>query len=186
MNWSLLIVLVAIVLIITIKREPFTELFGFSGHTKPQVQVRLGDDKPNLVGYTKVEASLDNDMIQKFILKTSGEITKRTGICAYIIETTQLNKYEKDGVELYECVFMAIRSSGFTFGFSVSAYFEVQGGGEPRLVSLSTPATGADAPGDITPFIDGESGKEFIEYKLVKENAVPRLNELEMVKNKLM
>lgn len=186
MNWSLLIVLVAIVFIITIKREPFTELFGFSGHTKPQVQVRLDDNKPNLAEYTQVEVSLDHDIIQKLILKTSDEITKRTGICAYIIETTQLNKYVKDDVELYECVFMAVRSSGFTFGFSVSAYFEVQGGGEPRLVSLRTQPVGVDAPTDISPFIEGESGKEFIEYKLVKENAVPRLNELEMAKNNLM
>lgn len=186
MNWSLLIILLAIVLLITIKREPFTEMFGFSGHTKPTLEVRLDDAKPRLNEFTQVEAAVDHDLIQNLILKTSDEITKRTGICAYIIETTQLNKYMKDGLELYECVFMAVRSSGFTFGFSVTAYFEVEGGGRPRLTSLRTQPVGVDTDMDISPFIEGESGKEFIDYKLVKESAVPTRSGLETAKNNLM
>jgi hypothetical protein len=59
MKWSLTIILIAIVLLITVRREPFTEIFGFSGYTKPTGSIRLDDAKPNLSGYTQAEADID-------------------------------------------------------------------------------------------------------------------------------
>ncbi len=128
MNWSLTIVLIAIVLLLTVRREPFTEIFGFSGHTKPTGRIRLDDTKPNLSGYRQAEVSIDNDMMQEFVLQTNKEIAKRTGLCTYIIETVNVQKYVGEDKEIYECVFMTVKNSGFSFGFTVAAYFEVTNG----------------------------------------------------------
>ena len=63
MNWSLTIVLIAIVLLLTVRREPFTEVFGFSGYKKPTGSIRLDDARPDLSGYSQAEADIDNDMM---------------------------------------------------------------------------------------------------------------------------
>ena len=87
MNWSLTIVLIAIVLLLTVRREPFTEVFGFSGYKKPVGSIRLDDTRPDLSGYSQAEATVDNDMMEEFVLQANQEIAKRTGLCTYIIET---------------------------------------------------------------------------------------------------
>jgi hypothetical protein len=184
MNWSLTIVLIAIVLLLTVRREPFTEMFGFSGHTRPVGRIRLDDTKPNLVGYSQAEANLDNDMMQEFVLQTNKEIAKRTSLCTYIIETIAVQKYVKEDKEVYECIFMTVKNNGFSFGFTVAAYFEVVNG-NVKLVSLRTQPLEVESASEIAPFVDGVSGKDFVNYELVKEKAVPTVGELEMAKNKL-
>lgn len=184
MNWSLTIVLIAIVLLLTVRREPFTEIFGFSGHTKPTGRIRLDDTKPNLSGYRQAEASVDNDMMQEFVLQTNKEIAKRTGLCTYIIETVNVQKYVSEDKEIYECVFMTVKNSGFSFGFTVAAYFEVING-KVKLTSLRTQPLEVETASEIAPFVEGASGKDFVKYDLVKEKATPTLGELEMAKNKL-
>lgn len=184
MNWSLTIVLIAIVLLLTVRREPFTELFGFSGHTKPTGPIRLEDSKPDLTGYSQAEANVTNDMMEEMILQTNKEISKRTGLCTYIIETTVLNLYIKEDKQIYEGVFMTVKNNGFAFGFSVVAYFEVVNG-EVKLLSLRTQPLDAETTSHVAPFVDGTSGKEFVNYELVKEKATPTIGELEMAKNKL-
>lgn len=81
-------------------------------------------------------------------------------------------------------MFMTVKNNGFAFGFSVAASFEVQGD-EIRLISLRSQPLDVQTPEDIKPFTQGASGKEFIEYNLVKEKAVPTVSELESAKNKL-
>lgn len=184
MNWSLMIVLIAIVLLLTVKREPFTEMFAFSGHTKPTGRIRIDDTVPDLSGYRQAEANINNDMMQEFVLQTNKEISKRTGLCTYIIETTNLKKYIGEDKEIYECVFMAVKNNGFAFGFSVVAYFEVVNG-VLKLLSLRTQPLEVESASQIAPFVDGVSGKEFVNYELVKEKATPTIGELEMAKNKL-
>jgi len=184
MNWSLMIILIAIVLLLTVQREPFTEIFGFSGHTKPTGRIRLGDPKPNLSGYNQVEADVNNDLMQTFVLKANSEINRRTGLCTYIIETTSLKKYIGEDKEIYECIFMSTKNNGFAFGFSVVAYFEYVNG-VINLMSLRTQPLEVESESDIAPFIDSASGKDFVDYELVKEKAIPTLSELETAKNKL-
>jgi hypothetical protein len=185
MNWSLTIVLIAIVLLLTVRREPFTEMFGLSGYTQPVKNIRFDDTIPLLSDFTQAEADIDNDMMQEFVLQTNKEISKRTGLCTYIIETTGLNKYVKEDKTLYECKFMTVKNSGFSFGFSVVAYFEAMNG-NIKLISLRTQPLEVESASEIAPFVDdGASGKDFVKYDLVKEKATPTLNELEMAKNKL-
>ena len=197
MNWSLVILLIVIVLLLTVKREPFTEVFGFSGHSRPTGRVRFDDSKPDLTSYRQAEADVDNDMMQEFVLQTNKEISKRTGLCTYIIETIAVKKYiapttNTEGApvspgknDVYEAVFMTVKNKGFAFGFTVIAYFEVTNSGAITLKSIRTQPLDVESESPVSPFKGDPSGKEFVNYELVKEKAVPSLSELEMAKNKL-
>ena len=198
MNWSLAILLIAVVLLLTVKREPFTEMFGFSGHSRPTGRVRFDDSKPDLTSYRQAEADVNNDMMQEFVLQTNKEISKRTGLCTYIIETIAVKKYiaptttNVEGAlvssaknDVYEAVFMTVKNKGFAFGFTVIAYFEVTNSGAITLKSIRTQPLDVESESPVSPFKGDPSGKEFVNYELVKEKAVPTLGELEMAKIKL-
>jgi hypothetical protein len=184
MKWSLTIILIAIVLLLTVRREPFTEVFGFSGYKKPVGTIRFDDPRPNLDGYSQAEVDIDNNMIQEFVLQANKEISKRTGLCTYIIETTSVKKFVKEDKVVYECMFMTVKNNGFAFGFSVVASYEVVNG-QVKLLSLRSQPLDIQTVSDVTPFVDGQSGQEFVKYDLVKETAIPTQGELEMAKNKL-
>jgi len=176
-------VLIAVILLTT-KRESFTESFGLSGYNKPNGQIMLSDSKPNLNNYTQGESKISHDMIETFVLQANEEISKRTGLCTYIIETVSVKKYTGSDNDIYECVFFTIKNSGFAFGFSVYAAFKVIGD-SVKLVSLRSQPLDGQSESTIAPFLDGQSGQEFVEYELIKESVVPTVGELENAKNKL-
>jgi hypothetical protein len=184
MNYLLAFILILIVILLTTNMEMFTETFGLSGYTKPVSPVKLNDPRPNLDGFEEFEVSLNNDAMEDFVLKANKEISKRTGVCTYIIETTAVKGYRKERDEIYELMFMAMKKGGFSFGFSVVASFEVQNG-KSRIISLRTQPIGVEAPGDVSAFTESSAGKEFVKYELVKEAAVPTQSELDSAKNKL-
>ena len=186
MKLLLTVVLLVIVLLLTTNREPFTEVFGFSGYNKPTGTIRFDDATPDLIGYDQAEANISNDMMEKFVLEANKEIAKRTGLCTYIIETTSVKKYvnpEKDKT-IYRCMFMTVKNNGFAFGFSVVASYEVVND-EVKLISLRSQPLDVQTVEDVTPFVESVGGQEFVKYDLVKESAIPTMGELEMAKNKL-
>ena len=79
---------------------------------------------------------------------------------------------------------MVIKKDGFSFGFSVVASYEIENG-KVKLVSLRSQPLDVQAPDDVTPFVEGSEGKEFVDYRLVKEVAAPTKSEFEKAKNKL-
>ena len=184
MNYFLAFTLIVVVIFLTTNMESFTDTFGLSGYTKPVPPVKLNDPRPNLEGFEQFEISVDNDMMEQFVIQANNEIDKRTGMCTYIIETTGINGYRKDGVEIYEVMFMSVKKDGFSFGFSIVASFEVQNG-KSRIISLRSQPLGIQAPDDVSAFTGGAVGKEFVKYELVKEAAVPTKSEFDSAKNKL-
>ena len=184
MNYFLAFTLIVVVIFLTTNMESFTDTFGLSGYTKPVPPVKLNDPRPNLEGFEQFEISVDNDMMEQFVIQANNEIDKRTGMCTYIIETTGINGYRKDGVEIYEVMFMSVKKDGFSFGFSIVASFEVQNG-KSRIVSLRSQPLGIQAPDDVSALTEGAAGKEFVKYELVKEAAVPTKSEFDSAKNKL-
>ena len=184
MKFLITAVLLMIVLLLTTNREPFTEMFGFSGHKKPTGSIRFDDARPDISKYTQAEANVDNNMMQEFVLQANQEIAKRTGLCTYIIETTSIKKYTGEDHDLYECMFMTVKNNGFAFGFSVVATFEVKGS-TIKLVSLRSQPLDVQTVTNVSPFVEGVSGQEFVKYDIVKEKAIPTQGELEMAKNKL-
>ena len=183
MNVALTVALLVIVLLLT-RRESFTESFGLSGYTKPTGTIRFDDAKPDLSTYAQAEAKVSNDLMEKFVMLANKEIANRSGLCTYIIETTSVKKYQGEENDIYECAFMTVKNNGFSFGFSVTTSFEVKGD-NVKLISLRSQPLSVQTPVDITPYTEGSSGKEFLDYNLVKEKSTPTQSEFESIKNKL-
>lgn len=184
-NILLAILLLGVVYYITVRREPFTEVFGFSGYTKPSEGIFISDPIENLSTYTPVEAKIDHDTMEKLILATNKAISDKAGVCNYIIETTSLKKFVGKGNDVYRVMFMAVKNHGFAYGFAVTVDAMIDKSGNVIIKSLRTQPIDADIPNDIKAFTNDEAGQEFIEYKLVKDAAVPTRSEFDLAKNKL-
>ena len=176
--------LIAVRLFVTkSKTENYQELFGFAGYEKPVNQVNLYDPKFDLKKYKEVEAIVDHDLMEKLVLTTNKEITRRTDDCSYIIETTAVKKYTGDNQDVYKCMFMCVRAKGFAFGFSVVATLSVKGD-NVKVLSLRTQPMDVDEPSEVSPYIQ-DVAKEYLDFNLVKETVVPTTTELEEAKEKL-
>lgn len=183
MKLYIIFMLVALVILIT-RRETFVEVFGLSGYNKPVDYVRFNDPRPNLSGYSEVEANVTHDEMEAFALTANDEISRRLGTPTYIIETAKIKKYSGRDNNIFDCVFMVMKKGGFSYGFSVVASFEVKGK-TTKLVSLRTQPLGSRQPSNVKAFTEGAPGKEFVKYELVKEAAVPTKSEFEKAKNNL-
>lgn len=186
MNGLPIALLLIVVLLLTVRRESYSEVFGFSGWSKPNEGVILDDPVDNILSYRAIEAKVDNDTIEKLVLATNKAIKAKTGVCNYIIETTSIKKFVSltSGNEFYRAMFMAVKNHGFAFGFAVTVDAEIVDN-VVKIKSLRTQPIDADIPNDIKPFTDGEAGQDFVDYKIVKEKAVPTRSEFQMAKNNL-
>jgi len=178
-QWVLLLTLV-IAITLCYRKEMFT-----TEEVPPHVrEVRLDDEKPDLSGFTQKDAKVDSDMMQQFVVNTTQEIKRRTGMCVDIIETAAVRQYEGEDRDVYECMFMALKRGGYVFGFTVVSTMSMKKpGGEVSVMALRTQPIDADDPSDITPFVQ-DVAKEFVDYELVREKVMPTLSELEVAKNK--
>jgi hypothetical protein len=172
MNYLLVLVfaLLLIVIFLMNTRETF------------KTQGTLNDDRPDLSKYTETETSINNDMIQEFALKANAEISERLGVCTYIIETNAVKKYVGEENDIYECMFMAVKNSGFAYGFSIVASFKVEND-KVSLIAIRSQPMNVEAPGNVGPFVGDSSASEFVNFRLVKEVASPNKSELDSVKN---
>jgi len=177
-------ILVVLVILSIAKGGKITKTFGLSGYKKPANYLKLNDPRPDLSGYSLVEGNVDNDMMEKFVIGTNKELYKRLGFSTYIIETQSIKVYQSSQSSLYECTFTTVRNGGFAFGFVVVATFEVVGS-KTKLVSLRSQPMNDQSPSDVKVYTKGSAGKEFLDYKLVKESAIPNISELDSIKNKL-
>lgn len=183
-TWTLILVLILAVAAITMipSRETYLEreFFGLSGYVRPR-EVKLDDTAPDLSGFREVEAKVNNDLMNEFVMKTAAEIERRTKMCVSIIETTTVKRYQGEGQELYECQFMAMKKGGFPFAFAVVSTLSMKGG-SATVVGLRTQPVGVQAPSDVAAFEDAGSGREFLDYRFVTDST-PKLSELEGAKN---
>jgi len=178
-SWIVLAIILAV-----FNRENFTESFGFSGYKKPIDYVKLNDPRPDLSGFSRVEGDVDHDTMEQFVIATNKELYNRLKFPTYIIETQSVKVYNGVASNLYECTFTVVRKGGFAFGFAVVSTFEVMGD-KMKLVSLRSQPLSDQAPSNVKVYTKGSAGKEFVDYKLVKESAVPNIGELDLIKNKL-
>ena len=185
MNGLPIALLLIVVLLLTVRRESYSEIFGFSGWSKPNEGIILDDPVEDISKYRVMDTKIDNDTIERLVLATNKAIKQKTGVCNYIIETTSIKKFvERSGdKQFYRAMFMAVKNNGFAFGFAVTVDAEIVGD-VITIKSLRTQPIDADIPNDIKQLTDGEAGQDFIEYKLVKEKAMPTRSEFEAAKNK--
>ena len=169
MNYLLALVLIVIVYVLINENE--SESYNFSGY-KPDIRI-LMDPFPNLKGYESAKNDANADLMENIVLLTNKEIHKRTGISNYIIETTYMQKFSKENSIIYECRFMTMKKDGFSFGFSVVVWVIVEDAKPPKLLAIRSQPTGVQDSDQLISLSDKTMGKEFLEYKIVKEKHIP-------------
>ena len=144
----------------------------------------LDDPTYDTSSYTEAEAVVDHDLMEKLVLTTNEEITRRTDDCSYIIETTAVKRYVKsDSPDVYKCMFMCVRAKGFAYGFSVVSTLSVRGD-DVRVLSVRTQPLNVDPPSDVSPYVQ-DVAKEFLDFEIVKEKSAPTVGELDAAKENL-
>jgi len=134
------------------------------------------DEPTRLAEYEQSENAIviTHDLMNEIILQANKAISKRTGLCTYIIETTsmKLYKHKKTGGKIFRCMFMVVKygNKGFDFGFSIAADIRVINEG-PRV----------ETPGV------GQKTQEIMEttennIKLVLDKGIENLNEIELIR----
>jgi len=180
MNTILLILLILIVLMTMSRTEMFTEQFGLSGYTKPMNSVLLKGTDTDLSDYEESgeEIEVSNDLMQEMVLATNKEVSKKTGLCTYIIETLSVKKYinTKSKQEIYRCMFMSVKHKGFAVGFSVTSDLRIIDD-RATVLNVRTQPIDVNPPSDPSIYQKSIKGKEFEDYSEV------RRSELDMVKN---
>ncbi len=180
MNTILLILLILIVLMTMSRTEMFTEQFGLSGYTKPMNSVLLKGTDTDLSDYEESGEEIDvsNDLMQEMVLATNKEVSKKTGLCTYIIETLSVKKYinTKSKQEIYRCMFMSVKHKGFAVGFSVTSDLRIIDG-RATVLNVRTQPIDVNPPSDPSIYQKSIKGKEFEDYSEV------RRSELDMVNN---
>jgi len=144
----------------------------------------LDDERFDTSAYEEKEAVVNHDLMEKLVLATNEEITRRTDDCSYIIETVAVKRFTREGgPDVYKCMFMCVRAKGFAYGFSVVSTLSVQGE-SVRVLSLRSQPMYAETPEDISPYVQ-DVAVEFLDYDLVKAKVAPTVGELEEAKEKL-
>ena len=172
MNKLILVILIVIVLYIISR----TEFYSLN-----KKEPLLSDEGINMSEYSEEndKISITNDLMQEMILRTNEEVSKKTGLCTYIIETTEVKKYTHKitGSVVYRCMFMVVKHGGFDFGFLVTSDIKVINEG-PRydLRDLSTEYEDGRQFGDIL-----EETKKSVSDRLERKN---ELNEIEKIRLK--
>lgn len=183
MNTIVLILLILTVLMIMSRTEMFTEQFGFSGHTKPVKPVLLKGTNTDLSDYEESgeELEVSNDLMQEMILATNKEVSKKTGLCTYIIETLSVKKYTNKNTnqEIYRCMFMTVKHKGFALGFSVTSDLRIIEG-KAIVLNITTQPIDVKPPSDPSIYQKSIKGKEFEDYTEVRQS------EIDIVKNTII
>jgi hypothetical protein len=166
----------------------FTEMFGFSGFSKPVDTIMLNEPEADLTDYVELgeDIELSNDLMQKMVLATNREISKKTGLCTYIIETTAIKKFTnvKTAQEIYRCMFMAVKHSGFALGFAVTSDIRMDDG-TATVLSVRSQPINVDSPVDPSIYQTNVEGKEFEDYSLVRQSEIYMIKNTELVEKVL-
>ena len=142
----------------------------------------LTEDEIDLSDYVEEEeVSITHDLMQEIILRTNEKISKKTGMCTYIIETTAIKKFvhKENGKIVYRCMFMTVKygNPGFDFGFLVSVDVDVINEG-PRFEELDVDKEFFGGEGRQTSDIMEETKRD-IEERMAN---IDELNEIEQIR----
>tara|TARA_B100001173_G_scaffold275591_1_gene255904 strand:- start:313 stop:915 length:603 start_codon:yes stop_codon:yes gene_type:complete len=175
MNTVVLILLILVVLMTMSRTEMFTEQFGFSGYTKSKDPITIEDNEINLSEYEESgeDVEVSNDLMQEMVLATNKEVSKKTGLCTYIIETTSVKKYTHttSRQEIYRCMFMSVKHKGFALGFAVTSDMRIIDG-KAIVISLRTQPIDYRPPSDPSIYQKSIIGKEFEDYTEVRQSEI--------------
>ena len=162
------------------RTEMFTEHFGFSGYIKPKDPITIEDIEVDLSEYEESgdDIALSNELMQKLVLATNKAVSKKTGLCTYIIETMNVKKYTNTTTnqEIYRCMFMSVKHRGFALGFAVTSDMRIIDG-KAIVIGLRTQPIDYRPPIDTSIYQKSIKGKEFEDYTEVRQS------EIDLIKN---
>ena len=180
MNKIIFIIVIILILIYSSRVETY-----FGGYKKasevvlPETGIDLSEYREN-----DSEISLTNDLIQEIILQTNKEISRKTKLCTYIIETVKVKSYihKENLTPVYRFMFIAVKYGGFPFGFAVSTDIRVLNEG-PRIELRDI---------EDKRYIDNDSKNQFTDNLIeIAEESIedriqnnPNLNEIEKIRLK--
>jgi hypothetical protein len=119
------------------------------------------------------------------LIKMMGDVTKIEELQKEIARLKKRYDDLKNMNDIYECMFMVVRDTGFSFGFSVVSTIHIKNG-VASIKSIRSQPIDAQNPSNINPYIDDMCGKDFVDYKLVDEISSISKGEFDSAKNKLM
>lgn len=115
MNILVLVLLIVLVLYLMSRTERFT--------TKDKTS-DIDEGVLDLTTYERLEnVKVSNTVMEQIVLATNKRIQEMTGLCTYIIDTHEVQKYKhkETGDEVYRCRFMVLKHGGFPYAFAVSS-----------------------------------------------------------------
>ncbi len=180
MNKIIFIIVIILILIYSSRVETY-----FGGYKK-ESEVVLPETGIDLSEYRENdrEISLTNDLMQEIILQTNKEISRKTKLCTYIIETVKVKSYihKENLTPVYRFMFIAVKYGGFPFGFAVSTDIRILNEG-PRIELRDIEDQSYLDDDSKNQFTDNliEIAEESIGYRL--ENN-PNFNEIEKIRLK--
>ena len=172
MNKVVLIVLILCVILSMVRVEKFSNA--------PSADIN--DEDIDMSMYKKLEdVDITKDLMQEMVLRTNEEVSKRTGLCTYIIETISADMYEaiapeikkngdiklpetkaipQIGSKICKAMFMVVKygKGGYDFGFIVSSVIRVINTG-PRYETINLDEIAKDTENELKQSIDSRIEK---------------------------
>lgn len=103
-------------------KEPFVEMFGFSGYFPPK-EVSLDMTPPDLSGYVLSKKQITPDEVQSVVIPSQKFFSKRTGLYVYAVDTSEIQKYISEKSVAYKARFMfTTTKQGFPYGIGCTFY----------------------------------------------------------------
>ncbi len=172
MNKVVLIVLILCVILSMVRVEKFSNA--------PSADIN--DEDIDMSMYRKLEdVDITKDLMQEMVLRTNEEVSKRTGLCTYIIETISADMYEaiapeikkngdiklpetkaipQIGSKICKAMFMVVKygKGGYDFGFIVSSVIRIINTG-PRYETINLDEIAKDTENELKQSIDNRIEK---------------------------
>ncbi len=172
MNKVVLIVLILCVILSMVRVEKFSNA--------PSADIN--DEDIDMSMYKKLEdVDITKDLMQEMVLRTNEEVSKRTGLCTYIIETISADMYEaiapeikkngdiklpetkaipQIGSKICKAMFMVVKygKGGYDFGFIVSSVIRIINTG-PRYETINLDEIAKDKENELKQSIDNRIEK---------------------------
>lgn len=173
--YNVILVLILIYLLFDSRTERYENV----NTSKTIHEVSIKDPKPDMSMYEPVSnITINNNLIEEFVILTNKYLYEQFGIHNYIIETKDIKQYKHKNKNnyLYRCKFMCVKPSGFAFGFSITSDILVFDNKASHVIGVYSQELDIKPPSDKTPFESNIEGSEFIEYEDIKNS------ELEIIK----
>ena len=178
-NFNYILAILAIIIILTTKKEKFVEVMGFAGITKDTSDIVIADNigKVDETKYTKQEKySITPDITNDIVKLIQKYINSKYGICVHPIETNYINKYTNKTDILYKSRMIFMKSAGFPYAFSVSSDVFLAGGDSPAvLAGIYTQQTVDYTMEFIQPY-ENDMALDFGNFQDILSSNIPKIN----------